>query len=78
MNRPGKWKVELVLHGKMAAGGYMYVYGLVDYPGVSVTDTRRSRKHDTVRTVIYDDREFELVQDAIDAWTADVEENDGL
>jgi len=69
-----KWSdltTKLIMHGKMAAGGYLYVYEINQIPEISFTKTRKNRKSSEETEAFYNERTFKTVRLAFEAYLAD-------
>lgn len=62
------YKVKNVMFASLKNGGHMQVKELVDYPGISITDTKKDRKSDWTREIAFGDRKYNHIDDAISDW----------
>jgi len=71
--RPG-YRASMKLHMSLSKGGSVYGYELTDYPGVTITNRRDTRKDKWEQFAAYKEKQYDKIADAIKAWTADQKE----
>lgn len=62
------YKTKLVMHGKLEKGGSIFIYELVDFPGIQISDIRENRIAKVDRTIAYGEEEFSKISEAVEAW----------
>lgn len=57
-DRKDRLRLKMLLHMPLKRGGYVFLYALVDHPGVSVNVTRESHATKPEWIFIFDGREY--------------------
>jgi hypothetical protein len=62
------YAAKATMFASLTKGGSMQVRELVDFPGVTVVDKQEIRGAKWKRTIIFGDKEFKTLDDAVSAW----------
>lgn len=65
------YRIKVIIFGTLIKGGSLQVEEFVDYPGVTVVNTKETRNSDWVRQFFYDDKEFKTAAEAVEAFKKD-------
>lgn len=67
-----KFPSKVIMHAKLAGGGWMYLHELTQYPGVQILIQRADRNtKDPDRIIGYGDLKFDTIEAAVEAWKWD-------
>lgn len=63
------YKATLVMHMNFGPKGSIRTSELDDFPGVIISDNWDKKKRKTTRTIVFQEKEYDKISDAVDAWT---------
>ena len=62
------YESKLIMHASLTQGGSLYIRELTDYPGIVISDNREKRGYPIERNILFQDKEYKTLKEAIEAW----------